>query len=132
MLTSSHYPESISSGMSFASNSSHLTLEEVEALYPHIGIGGHWEPASCTQRQRVAIFVPLRDRWHQVPILVKHLHHFLVPQWRHYTVYIIEQAGIDVKKSFGTIFDELYISHFLRPMQIEGLSIEANCSTLAS
>ena len=71
------------------------TAEELERLFPYIHMGGHWQPNHCKQRQKLGIFIPIyRDRWHQLPILMRHLHQLLVSQWRHYTVYVIEQIGI--------------------------------------
>ena len=66
---------------------------ELNQLFPHIQMGGHWQPDHCQPRQRLGIFIPMRKRWHQLPILLRHLHKLLVPQWRHYTIFVIEQAG---------------------------------------
>ncbi len=57
-------------------------------------MGGHWQPDHCRSRQKLGIFIPIRNRWHQLPILLRHLHQLLVRQWRHYTIYVIEQAGL--------------------------------------
>ena len=70
------------------------TAGELERLFPHIRMGGHWQPNHCKQSQKLGIFIPIRDRWHQLPILMRHLHQLLVRELRHYTVYIIEQTGI--------------------------------------
>jgi hypothetical protein len=35
----------------------------------------------------------MRKRWHQLPIFLRHLHQVLVSQWRHYTIFVVEQAG---------------------------------------
>jgi hypothetical protein len=69
------------------------TDQELNQLFPHIQMGGHWQPDHCQPRQRLGIFIPMRKRWHQLPILLRHLHKLLVPQWRHYTIFVIEQAG---------------------------------------
>lgn len=36
----------------------------------------------------------MKGRWHQLPIFLRHLHQVLVSQWRHYTIFVVEQAGI--------------------------------------
>lgn len=56
-------------------------------------MGGHWHPEHCHPRQRLGIFVPMKRRWHQLPIFLRHLHQVLVSQWRHYTIFVVEQAG---------------------------------------
>ena len=68
-------------------------MEELERHFPQHTTGGHWEPDNCAQRQHLAILIPLRDRWAQLPILLRQLHQLLVQQSRHYTVYVIEQVG---------------------------------------
>ena len=70
------------------------SFEELNSMFPEVGVGGHWEPSHCQQRQRVAVLIPFRDRWNQLPILIKYLHIILAQQWRDYTVYVIEQNGI--------------------------------------
>ena len=74
-------------------NTSILSSEEMERLFPHIQTGGHWQPNHCKQKQKLGIFIPMRDRWHQLPVLLRHLHQLLVSEWRHYTIYVIEQTG---------------------------------------
>jgi predicted Rossmann-fold nucleotide-binding protein len=69
------------------------TDEELNELFPHIQMGGHWHPEHCHPRQRLGIFVPMKRRWHQLPIFLRHLHQVLVSQWRHYTIFVVEQAG---------------------------------------
>ena len=69
------------------------SLEELSRSYPEVRPGGHWQPARCRQRQRIAVLIPLRQRWHQLPVLVKYLHLILALQWRHYTIYVVEQNG---------------------------------------
>lgn len=69
------------------------TPEELVRLFPHIQAGGHWQPDHCQQRQKLGILIPLRNRWSHAAVLLRHLHQLLVRQWRHYTIYVIEQAG---------------------------------------
>lgn len=68
-------------------------MEQLEKHFPDVKEGGHWEPDHCAQRQHLAILIPLRDRWDQLPVLVRHIHQLLSKQWRHYTVFVIEQLG---------------------------------------
>ncbi|XP_046653094.1 beta-1,4-galactosyltransferase 2-like isoform X1 [Daphnia pulicaria] len=72
------------------------TDEELNELFPHIQMGGHWHPEHCHPRQRLGIFVPMKRRWHQLPIFLRHLHQVLVSQWRHYTIFVVEQADGDL------------------------------------
>lgn len=68
-------------------------LDELGREFPHVKDGGHWEPEHCLQRQRLGILIPFRDRWDQLPILLRQIHLLLTKQWRHYSIYVIEQNG---------------------------------------
>lgn len=82
-------------------NTTILPAEELDRLFPHIQDGGHWEPENCTTRQKLGIFVPLRNRPDQLPILLRHLHQLLVRQLRHYTIFVIEQVGTKSNSLFS-------------------------------
>lgn len=56
--------------------------------------GGHYKPADCMVRDRVAILIPLRgkERERQIPVLLKNLHPILMRQQLEYQVFVIYQA----------------------------------------
>ncbi|XP_022090209.1 beta-1,4-galactosyltransferase 6-like isoform X2 [Acanthaster planci] len=53
--------------------------------------GGHWKPRHCVPRWKVAVVVPFRDRFTQLPIFLRHLVPFLKKQLLEFGIYIIEQ-----------------------------------------
>lgn len=69
------------------------TLASVEErLANGLQLGGYHKPTECTARSRVAILVPCRDRDHQVPVLLKNLHPFLMRQQIEYQIFVIYQT----------------------------------------
>ena len=81
-------------------------LDELGREFPHVKDGGHWEPEDCLQRQHLGILIPFRDRWDQLPILLRQIHLLLTKQLRHYTIYVIEQNGFFI--SYSLIFSKFY------------------------
>ncbi|TKR80034.1 hypothetical protein L596_014170 [Steinernema carpocapsae] len=69
----------------------HAKLEELEKMYPTLGMGGHWKPEICKARQRVAIIVPFRNRENHLPIFLQNLHPLLQKQQLDYTIFVVEQ-----------------------------------------
>ncbi|XP_071797752.1 beta-1,4-galactosyltransferase 5-like isoform X1 [Asterias amurensis] len=55
--------------------------------------GGHWIPANCHPRWKVALIVPFRDRWFQLPIFLRNIVPFLKRQNLEFGIYVIEQAN---------------------------------------
>lgn len=77
----------------FTPDMSNETLESVEErLASDIQLGGYFKPKDCIARDRVAIVIPCRDRDHQIPILLKNLHPFLMRQQIEYQIFIIIQT----------------------------------------
>lgn len=77
----------------FTPDLSKETLESVEErLSSGLQLGGYYKPKDCLARDRVAILVPCRDRDHQVPVLLKNLHPFMMRQQIEYQIFIIYQT----------------------------------------
>ncbi|XP_073439812.1 beta-1,4-galactosyltransferase 6 isoform X2 [Dendrobates tinctorius] len=76
-------------------NMSEITLEEIHQQFSamNIGPGGHWKPADCTPRWKVAILIPFRNRHEHLPIFFRHLIPMLQRQHLEFSFYVIEQAG---------------------------------------
>ncbi|XP_071480736.1 beta-1,4-galactosyltransferase 5-like [Diadema antillarum] len=55
--------------------------------------GGHWKPARCTPRWKVAIIIPFRDRFAHLPIILKYLVPMLNRQRLEFGVFTINQAN---------------------------------------
>ncbi|KAJ8037294.1 Beta-1,4-galactosyltransferase 5 [Holothuria leucospilota] len=55
--------------------------------------GGHWIPAGCTPRWKVAIIIPFRNRFTQLPIFLRHLVPFLKKQYLEFGIFFAEQAN---------------------------------------
>ncbi|XP_038064349.1 beta-1,4-galactosyltransferase 6-like isoform X2 [Patiria miniata] len=55
--------------------------------------GGHWIPATCHPRWKVAVIVPFRDRYFQLPIFLRNIVPFLKRQKLEFGIYVIEQAN---------------------------------------
>ncbi|PIK41360.1 hypothetical protein BSL78_21792 [Apostichopus japonicus] len=53
--------------------------------------GGHWIPASCIPRWKVAIIIPFRDRFVHLPIILRHLVPFLKEQYLEFGIFFVEQ-----------------------------------------
>ena len=67
-------------------------IQEIEEHLANLNIkpGGHWTPAECTARHRVAIIIPYRDRDMQLRIFLHFMHPFLQKQQLDYRIYLIE------------------------------------------
>ncbi|XP_071807231.1 LOW QUALITY PROTEIN: beta-1,4-galactosyltransferase 6-like [Asterias amurensis] len=63
--------------------------------------GGHWRPRNCEPRWKVAVIVPFRDRFTQLPIFLRHLVPFLKAQLLEFGIYVIEQNN---KEPFNKAF----------------------------
>ncbi|XP_071480737.1 beta-1,4-galactosyltransferase 5-like [Diadema antillarum] len=55
--------------------------------------GGHWKPASCIPRWKVAIVIPFRDRHYHLPIVLRYLIPMLQRQLLEFSIFAIEQAN---------------------------------------
>ncbi|XP_038070430.1 beta-1,4-galactosyltransferase 6-like [Patiria miniata] len=55
--------------------------------------GGHWRPASCIPRWKVAIVVPFRNRTVQLSIFLRYMIPFLQKQQLEFAIYIVNQES---------------------------------------
>ena len=53
--------------------------------------GGWWSPDDCQSDHHVAIIIPVRDRYDQLSILLRHLLPLLKQKNKHFRVFVIEQ-----------------------------------------
>ncbi|XP_045138991.1 beta-1,4-galactosyltransferase 2-like [Portunus trituberculatus] len=74
-------------------NTNPPTLEEQEREHPELSLGGRYRPENCTERHKVAIIIPYRNRATHLTAFVHHMHPFLQRQQLEYTIYVVEQAG---------------------------------------
>lgn len=58
-------------------------------------LGGHWEPALCIAKHKVAIIIPYRDRENHLNTLLNRLHPMLQKQLLSYQIFVVEQFGND-------------------------------------
>ena len=65
-------------------------LTEIVRLNPGLELGGHYHPAECRARHRVAVLVPYRDRQQHLRVLLHNLHPFLMRQQLDYFILVIE------------------------------------------
>ncbi|CAF1619962.1 unnamed protein product [Adineta ricciae] len=72
---------------------SNISLYELEMNYTNVRSGGHWSPAHCRARHRVAIIIPYRDRFEHLVTLLYYLHPLLQRQELDYKIYVSEQTG---------------------------------------
>lgn len=70
-----------------------ISIEEVGFAYPNVHPGGHFRPADCEARQRIAIVIPFRRRELHLTIWLFYMHQFMQRQQADYGVYVIEQYG---------------------------------------
>uniref|UniRef100_A0A0V0J6G9 Galactosyltransferase N-terminal domain-containing protein n=1 Tax=Schistocephalus solidus TaxID=70667 RepID=A0A0V0J6G9_SCHSO len=68
-------------------------LDNVTAV-EHRG-GGVWNPVNCRAQQTVAIIMPFRDRYDNLTVFLKHIHPFLRHQKIAYTIFVVEQVGLN-------------------------------------
>uniref|UniRef100_A0A2C9KEJ0 Galactosyltransferase N-terminal domain-containing protein n=1 Tax=Biomphalaria glabrata TaxID=6526 RepID=A0A2C9KEJ0_BIOGL len=69
-----------------------LKYEEIrEDLSHSLKLGGHFSPASCKSKHKVAVIVPFRDREVHLKIFLIHMHPFLQRQNIEYSIIIVEQ-----------------------------------------
>ena len=71
-------------------------LTEIVRLNPGLEPGGHYHPAHCRARHRVAVVVPYRDRQQHLRILLHNLHPMLMRQQLDYFILVVELV-----RSFG-------------------------------
>ena len=57
-----------------------------------VGRGGHWRPAGCRARQKVALLIPFRKRHEHLAVFTRYMHSFLQRQFLDYTIFVIEQV----------------------------------------
>lgn len=62
-------------------------------MNPDVERGGHFRPAHCAARSRVAVVVPYRDRKEHLPVLLKYLHPLLQRQQLEYRIFVVEQVS---------------------------------------
>lgn len=78
----------------FTPDMSKEALDNVEERFAGgLQSGGYFRPTECTARDRVAILVPCRYRDHQIPVLLKNLHPFLMRQQLEYQIFIVYQTS---------------------------------------
>lgn len=53
---------------------------------------GMWVPTACVPQNKIAIFIPYRNREEHLSIFLNHMHPFLRNQNNAYTIYVIEQV----------------------------------------
>uniref|UniRef100_A0A914DZJ8 Beta-1,4-N-acetylgalactosaminyltransferase n=1 Tax=Acrobeloides nanus TaxID=290746 RepID=A0A914DZJ8_9BILA len=73
-----------------------LSEDEVHASYPFAQPGGHWKPAHCQARHKVAIIIPYRDRQSHLIRLLDFLVPMLKKQLLDYRFIVTEQYGDDL------------------------------------
>ena len=71
-------------------------LTEIVRLNPGLEPGGHYHPAHCRARHRVAVVVPYRDRQQHLRVLLHNLHPMLMRQQLDYFILVVELV-----RSFG-------------------------------
>ena len=65
-------------------------LTEIVRLNPGLEPGGHYHPAHCRARHRVAVVVPYRDRQQHLQVLLHNLHPMLMRQQLDYFILVVE------------------------------------------
>ena len=73
-----------------------VPLNKTMALNKEVKDGGHWEPANCTARYKIAIIIPFRDRHAHLSTLLANLHPKLRGQHLNYTIIVVEQNEPEV------------------------------------
>ncbi|XP_033102429.1 beta-1,4-galactosyltransferase 6-like [Anneissia japonica] len=53
--------------------------------------GGHWKPADCLPRWKVALIIPFRDRYTHLPIFLRYIIPMLQRQKLEFGIFVIEQ-----------------------------------------
>ncbi|CAM9161981.1 unnamed protein product, partial [Lampetra fluviatilis] len=76
--------------VTFAMN---VTVNEVTRSLPDVTLGGHWRPARCRPRQRVAIIIPFLVGEFHLSFWLRYVHPMLQRQQIEYRVYLINQHG---------------------------------------
>ena len=95
-------------------NVSQITNDSKTENYTEVEPGGHWKPAGCYSRDRVAIVIPFRDRQTHLNILLKYLHPLLQRQQIEYRIFVVEQVRDSIsKKSAGLLLQMLRTTDFL-------------------
>ena len=72
-----------------------LPFDQNHPVFKNVQLGGHYEPVECQSRNKVAIVVPLRNRFQHLNVLLRHLHPFLQRQQLAYAIFVIEQSADD-------------------------------------
>ncbi|XP_042237391.1 beta-1,4-galactosyltransferase 5-like [Homarus americanus] len=73
------------------------TLQEQEHNHPELELGGHYTPAECRARHKVAIIIPYRNRETNLAVFLNHTHPILQRQQIDYTIYVVEQAALTLR-----------------------------------
>ncbi|XP_052244832.1 beta-1,4-N-acetylgalactosaminyltransferase bre-4-like isoform X1 [Dreissena polymorpha] len=73
-------------------NMSVLSWASLEQTLTYLEIGGHFRPAGCVARTKVAIVVPYRNREVHLKIFLNTIHPFLQKQQLDYGMFVIEMA----------------------------------------
>ncbi|KAL8575362.1 hypothetical protein ACOMHN_048655 [Nucella lapillus] len=63
---------------------------EIAGLNPGLEPGGHYQPAECKARHRVAIIIPYRNREEHLRVLLHNLHPMLKRQQLDYFILVVE------------------------------------------
>lgn len=66
-----------------------------------LDLGGHYRPATCRARSRVAIIVPFRDREDHLRLFLHNLIPMLKRQQMEFNIFVIEQGGSSKNEPFN-------------------------------
>ncbi len=59
----------------------------------NINYGGHFKPAACVARRRVAVIVPCRDREKFLRAFLLHMHPLMQRHLIEYRIFVVEQVS---------------------------------------
>jgi len=68
-------------------------MYELEIIFNDVDIGGHWTPKSCIASKKLAIIIPVRDRFLHLRKLLYNLIPKLQRQLLDFTIYVVEQVS---------------------------------------
>lgn len=73
-----------------------LQEEEVAEAHPDILPGGHWKPAHCRSKRKVAVVIPYRDRYSHLIRLLDFLFPILQAQLLDFRFIVTEQVSFSI------------------------------------
>jgi len=79
-------------GVDVNQTSGPLDFETIHQRSPALKEGGHWSPAYCNPRNRVAIIIPYRDRLEHLQYFLMYMHKILQRQELDYQIYVVNQV----------------------------------------